>query len=45
MLLLMGFMIKDSMDSLIKAQNNINQYEYNYIFKTLQIQKIMLGKI
>lgn len=44
MLLLMGFMIKDSMDSLIKAQNNINQYEYNYIFKTLQIQKIMLGK-
>ncbi|NFP90684.1 ABC transporter permease [Clostridium sporogenes] len=44
MLLLMGFMIKDSMDSLIKAQNNINQYEYNYIFKTLQIQKKYAGE-
>lgn len=44
MLLLMGFMIKDSMDSLIKAQNNINQYEYNYIFKTLQIQKNYVGE-
>lgn len=44
MLLLMGFMIKDSMDSLIKAQNNINQYEYNYIFKTLQIQKNYAGE-
>ncbi|APH18305.1 ABC transporter permease [Clostridium botulinum] len=44
MLLLMGFMIKDSMDSLIKAQNNINQYEYNYILKTLQIQKNYAGE-
>nr|WP_307902697.1 FtsX-like permease family protein [Clostridium botulinum] len=44
MLLLIGFMIKDSMDSLIKAQNNINQYEYNYIFKTLQIQKNYVGE-
>ncbi|NFI66459.1 FtsX-like permease family protein, partial [Clostridium botulinum] len=44
MLLLMGFMIKDSMDSLIKAQNNINQYEYNYIFKTLQTQKNYAGE-
>ncbi|MFV3012215.1 ABC transporter permease [Clostridium botulinum] len=44
MLLLMGFMIKDSMDSLIKAQNNINQYEYNYIFKNLQIQKNYAGE-
>ncbi|NFD90373.1 FtsX-like permease family protein [Clostridium botulinum] len=44
MLLLMGFMIKDSMDSLIKAQNNINQYEYNYILKTLQTQKNYAGE-
>ncbi|PIH03518.1 ABC transporter permease [Clostridium combesii] len=44
MLLLMGFMIKDSMDSLIKAQNNINQYEYNYIFKTLQRGKNYSGE-
>ncbi|EPY2274059.1 FtsX-like permease family protein [Clostridium sporogenes] len=44
MFLLMGFMSKDSMDSLIKAQSNKNKYEYNYIFKTLQREKNYAGE-
>ncbi len=46
MFLLMGFMSKDSMDSLLKAQRNTNQYEYNYILKNIQSEKkLYWGKI
>jgi len=44
MFLLMGFMSKDSMDSLLKAQRNINQYEYNYILKNIQSEKNYTGE-
>ncbi|EJO5347606.1 FtsX-like permease family protein [Clostridium botulinum] len=44
MFLLVGFMSKDSMDSLIESQINTNKYEYNYIFKTLQSEKGYTGE-
>lgn len=44
MFLLMGFMSKDSMDSLLKAQRNTNQYEYNYILKNIQSEKNYTGE-
>ncbi|MDU4599622.1 MAG: ABC transporter permease [Clostridium sporogenes] len=44
MFLLMGFMSKDSMDSLVKAQRNTNQYEYNYILKNIQSEKNYTGE-
>jgi len=44
MFLLMGFMSKDSMGSLLKAQRNTNQYEYNYILKNIQSEKNYTGE-
>ncbi|WP_251859664.1 FtsX-like permease family protein [Clostridium sp. Marseille-Q2269] len=44
MFLLMGFMSKDSMDYLLESQNSTNKYEYNYIFKNIQIEKKYSGE-